>query len=178
MPNRIGSIGRIFVLFVLIVSVPGIVPAAEPPASFLNHAALGQQQEIELGQLAVQKGGNEQVKQFGARMIQDHQKAKQEVQQLASAEGVRLASRPNESDQKLKAQLEKLSGKDFDHAYMTAMLREHAQELRELEEHAIVEKNHKIREWAAGAVPLVKEHLGKAATIASSLGIPPELHTK
>src|SRR5690349_20242029 len=140
MSNRIGSINVAF--FMLIASVPEIVAATEPPASFLNHAAEGQQQEIELGQLALQKAGNDQVKPFGARMIQDHQKAKQEVQQLASSEGVRLGSRTSESHQKMKAKLEKLSGKDFDYAYMTAMLNEHAQELRELQEHALAEQNH------------------------------------
>ena len=177
MSKCIGSIIGMCIFFMLIVS-PDIVAATEPPASFLNHAAEGQQQEIELGQLAVQKAGNDQVKQFGARMIQDHQKAKQEVQQLASSEGIRLESRTSESHHKMKTHLEKLSGKDFDHAYMTAMLSEHAQELRELQEHALVEKNNKIREWAAGAVPVVKEHLGKATTIASSLGIPAGLHLK
>jgi len=37
--------------------------------------------------LALQKAESAEVKQFDATMIQDHQKANQEIQQLASKEG-------------------------------------------------------------------------------------------
>ncbi len=61
---------------------------------------------------------------------------------------------------------------------MTAMLREHAKEMKELEQQSLVEKNPEVRQWAAGAVPVVKEHLTKANIIASSLGIAAGNHTK
>jgi putative membrane protein len=147
-------------------------------ASFLQHAAEGQQSEIDLGELAVQKAGNEQVKQFGSRMIEDHTKARQEVQQLASKSGVQLPSRPGGLHKDIKDQLSKLSGKEFDRAYITAMLREHTKEMKELEQQSLLEKNPEVRQWAAGAVPVVKEHLTKANTIASSLGIAAGNHTK
>lgn len=69
------------------------VSAATPGDSgdvFLKTAAQGNQAEIALGQLALQKAESAEVKQFGAKMIQDHQQANQEVQQLASKEGVQL----------------------------------------------------------------------------------------
>lgn len=166
-----------------LTAAPDWAPAAtnSPPhttASFLHHAAEGQQSEIELGQMAIQKASNEQVKQFGARMIEDHTKARQEVQQLASKGGIQLQSQPVGSHKDIKDQLSKLSGKDFDRTYITAMLREHAKEMKELEQHALMEKNPEVRQWAAGAVPVVKEHLTKATTIASSLGIAAEDHMK
>ena len=63
---------------------------------FLKTAAEDNQAEIALGQLALQHAESAEVKQFGATMIQDHQKANQEVQQLASEEGVQLPRRMNE----------------------------------------------------------------------------------
>ena len=168
--------GSIIGMLVFVVSLPAVVIATESvpqaTASFLQHAADGQQSEIHLGQLAVQKAENAQVKQFGARMIEDHQKARQEVQQLASKGGLTLISMPDASHRQIQTQLEKLSGKEFDRAYVTTMLREHAKEKKVLEQHALVEKNQEVRQWAAGAVPVVEEHLIKAKTIASSLGIP------
>ena len=70
--------------------------ASGDTASFLGPAAGGQQSEIELGQLAVQKTANEQEKKIGTRMVQDHQKAQQEIRQLATKEGVSLRIQPSE----------------------------------------------------------------------------------
>lgn len=167
--------GLIIGMFTLIVFPLGVMAASEAPpettASFLQHAAAGQQSEIDLGQLAIQKAANELVKEFGTKMVADHQKARDEVQQLASDGGVGLESQPNQSHKQTRAQLAKLSGKEFDRAYIMAMLHEHTKELRELTQHSLVETHEEVRKWAAGAVPVVKEHLTQATTIASSLGI-------
>ena len=68
----------------LIVST-SLVHAATPQSttvSFLEHAAEGQWMEMALGQMATRKAADEQVKQFGARMIQDHKKAGLEIRTL------------------------------------------------------------------------------------------------
>ena len=84
---------------------------AKPSAqAFLQKAAEGQQAEIALGELASERAGNQQVKQFGAQMIEDHRKASAEIRQLAFKEGVVL---PTELTCKHKDKLEhfaRLSG--------------------------------------------------------------------
>lgn len=105
-------------------------------------------------------------------MVLDHQNAQQEVQRLAHKGGLELPSPSNGLHTKITNQLAKLSGEDFDHAYITTILREHVQEIEELEQQVDVEKNQEIQQWAAGAVTVVEEHLAKAKTIALSLGIP------
>ena len=147
--------------------------AASDTASFLDQAAGGQQSEIELGQLAVQKAANEQVKQFGARMVQDHQKAQQEIRQLATKEGVSLRMQSNEQQQRQKAQLSQLSGKEFDRAYIMFMLRDHTKNMKHFGQHALVEPNQEVRQWTASALPVIKEHLEKIKTIAAALGMGP-----
>ena len=172
-----GSIKRIVLMAVLTLAPSPWVLGATPhstaePASFLEHAAAGQQSEIDLGQLAIRKAADEQVKQFGARMVADHQKAQQEIRNLASQEGLQLHPQPSEPQKQLKARLSQLSGKEFDRAYITTMLQEHAHELKELGKQSLIEKNpEEVRQWAAGALPVVEEHFAKAKTIASSLGI-------
>jgi putative membrane protein len=141
--------------------------------SFLKMAAGGQQHEIELGQLAMQKAGNEQVKQFGTRMVQDHRKALQEVRQLATKTRMALGTEPSEQHQQQKAQLSKLSGKEFDRAYIMFMLRDHTKNMKHFGQHALVEPNPEVRQWTASALPVIKEHLEKVKTIGSSLGIDP-----
>jgi putative membrane protein len=167
-----------FGLAVLPSTTAAVDSPPKPTAAFPQHAADGQQSEIELGQLASQKARDEQVKQFGARMVEDHTIALQEVQQLASKGGIPLSRQSGGSHKGIKDQLSKLSGKEFDRAYITAMLREHKKEMKELEQHALMEKNQEVRQWAAGAVSLVKEHLTKINAIASSLGSAGGNHTK
>lgn len=69
---------------------------------------------MNLGQLAIQKAADEQVKQLGAHMVADHQQAREEIRQMASKEGIQLPGQPSEQQKQLKAQLSKLLGKEFD----------------------------------------------------------------
>jgi len=46
--------------------------------------------EVALGKLAVEKGSSDAVKQFGQKMIDDHNKANDEPTQIAAAGGVKI----------------------------------------------------------------------------------------
>ncbi|UVT20057.1 MAG: DUF4142 domain-containing protein [Nitrospira sp.] len=139
--------------------------------AFLQQAAAAQLEQIDLGQLATQKAESEEVKRFGARMVVDHLKFGQEVRQLASKGRFQLVNRLSESHTAMNAELTRTAGKEFDRAYSTFILREHAMEMKQLEHVAREEKNPAIRQWATDAVPMVKDHLAQAETIASSLGL-------
>ena len=152
-----------------------IVLAAAPETptadSFLRKAAEGQRMEIALGQLATQKASSEQVKQFGAHMIEDHRKGSLEVERLAAKQGVRIAAELSDKHRNTSAQFSKLSGKEFDRAYISYMLRDHVEDVQDFEKGALTMTDPEIKQWAAGSLPVLKEHLQKVKTIASSLGI-------
>src|SRR5437773_1422086 len=57
---------------------------------FVEKAATGGMMEVQLGQLAQEKASNEQVKEFAARMAQDHAKANDELKQLATSKGANV----------------------------------------------------------------------------------------
>lgn len=135
--------------------------------AFLQHAAACQQLEIDLGQVAEQKAESNEVKQFGTRIVADHQKAREEVQSLARKGGLQLASQSSEPHVAMKAQLDRASGKGFDRAYIALILQEHAMELKEFEQRAREEKNQDVRKWAAETVPVVKDHVARAKALAS-----------
>jgi putative membrane protein len=104
-------------------------------------------------------------------MVEDHQKANKEVEQLASKEGVQLPMSLTGKHKDKKEKISQLSGKEFDRAYMTYMLRDHAKDVKEFERGAHALKNPQIRQWAEGTLPVLKQHLQKARQIASSIGI-------
>src|SRR5579885_2345073 len=74
--------------------------------NFMKEAAIGGMAEVDLGNLAQQKGQSDQVKQFGARMVQDHTQANNELMSIAGQQGVQL---PQQLDQKHQAMHDRLS---------------------------------------------------------------------
>jgi len=139
---------------------------ASSDTNFLKRAAAGGLAEVELGQLAVQKASNEQIKQFGKRMIDDHSKANEELKNIAAQEHVTLPSKPDMKDRATRDQLEKLSGAEFDQAYMSDMLKDHKKDLAEFERASKTAKNPAVKSFAEQTLPVLREHLNQAEQIA------------
>jgi putative membrane protein len=147
--------------------------AAPSAHSFLQMAAEGQQAEIALGELASGRAENQQVKQFGVQMIKEHRKASSEIQQLASKEGVLLPTELTSKHKDKQEQFSRLSGREFDRAYMGYMLRDHRKDVKEFERRLKAINDPQVQQWAEGTLPLLKRHLQRAQQIASSIGIEP-----
>jgi len=136
--------------------------------TFLKKAAQGGMAEVELGQLAVQKASSDQVKQFGQRMVDDHSKANDQPKQLAQQEHVKLPTQPSAKDKATKAKLENLSGKEFDEAYMSDMLKDHKKDVAEFERESKNAKDPAVKDFAEQTLPTLREHLKQAQQISPS----------
>lgn len=134
---------------------------------FMDKAAEGGRAEVEFGQLAEQKASSDQVKQFGKRMVDDHTKANQDLEQLASQKGITLPDKLSPADQATKARLEKLSGKQFDEAYMRDMVRDHTQDVSEFKAQSTKAKDPDVRSFAHHTLPTLQDHLKDARELAS-----------
>src|SRR3954447_112815 len=156
----------------------GVASAAEhegaktkhPDQHFMQEAAQGGQAEVALGQMAAKQAANEDVKKFGQRMVDDHSKANEELKSLAASEGVTL---PTDMDEKAKAmqqRLAKLSGAEFDRAYMEEMVKDHKKDVAEFEHEATQGNDPEVKNWAAKTVPTLKDHLDVAQNTAEKVG--------
>jgi putative membrane protein len=126
--------------------------------NFIKDAAQGGLMEVQLGQLAQEKTGNEKVKEFGKRMEQDHSKANEELKKLASDKDVQLS---NELDKKHKGKVDKLtklSGADFDKQYMDAMVSDDKEDIKKFQR-ADKGKDAELKQFARQTLPTLKEHL-------------------
>lgn len=144
-----------------------LIPALEQ--SYLQKAGERHQAEVALGQLALQKASGDQVKQYGARMIQDHQQMIERVEKLIRKEGE--LSMPH---QQIQRKLAELSGKDFDKAYMAFMVRDHMKNLSELEQRAPTLTDARVEHWTADTLRILKDHLAHAKVIAATIGVDAE----
>ena len=136
---------------------------------FLMTAAAAQKAEIALGQMAAERAESEKVKQLAQRMVEDHTKAGQEVRKLAEAAGVTLADEPSLVSQKTSETYSKLSGKEFDRAYVDHEVKDHQKTIAKFKKHMKKLKNAQIKQWAAGTLPVLKEHLVVAKSVSASL---------
>lgn len=133
---------------------------------FVKKAAQGNLAEVQLGQLALQKSSSPQVKQFAQRMIDDHSKAEDQLKQVASQDNVTLPDSPNAQQKATKDRLEKLSGSQFDRAYMRDMVTDHTKDVSEFKMEAKNAKDPAVKNFAAQTAPILESHLKEAKSIA------------
>ena len=139
--------------------------------SYLYQATEGQQAEVALGQMAVQKASSNEVKQYGARMMQDHLRASEELAKLTIQEGIRETGELSMPHQRIQRMLSQLSGKEFDKAYMAFMVRDHRKVISDWEQRAPTLADHRVKHWIAGLLPVLKDHLEHGKAIATGIGV-------
>ena len=65
-------------------------------------------------------------------------------------------------------QLSKLSGPEFDHAYMQMMVEDHEKDVAEFKQEAASGKNPAIKNFAAQTLPTLEDHLRQARDVAAN----------
>ncbi|KAA6455851.1 DUF4142 domain-containing protein [Acidobacteria bacterium AB60] len=137
---------------------------------FVKKAMAGGMAEVQLGQLATQKGSSDDVKQFGQKMVDDHTKLNDQMKPIASQLGISPPTSIPPAEQALATKLQGLSGDKFDRAYMQAMLKDHRQDLSEFKKESSSGKNPQVKEAAEQGSQVIQQHLQMAQQIAQKVG--------
>jgi putative membrane protein len=131
--------------------------------------AMADMAEVETGKLAVSKAQSAEVKAFGQQMIDDHGQALTKVQALAQARGVTLPTELDAKHKAMSAKLEKLSGAEFDKAYMAgAGVKDHKDTHSKLVSNSKKIKDADVKALADQHMPVVEQHLKSAQQMASA----------
>jgi putative membrane protein len=72
---------------------------AQEDIEFATKAAEGGLKEVRFGELAQQQAARDEVKQFGQRMVEDHGKASDQLEQIAQDKGIELPQELSDEDQ-------------------------------------------------------------------------------
>jgi putative membrane protein len=134
--------------------------------NFIVEAATNCLMEVELGQMAQQKGLSPKVKEFGLNMETDHSQVLVLLQELSARKNITL---PIQHDNKQGEKLLKLNGDDFDRKYIKLMVDDHEQELGKYNKIATEGKDPETKAFAAGQLDVLKQHLDMAKAIESIL---------
>jgi putative membrane protein len=143
---------------------------------FIRKAAEGGIAEIKLGQLAAQKGGSDEVKALGQKMVDDHTKLNNDMAQVADSMGVMLPKTMNKDDQAEYDKLDKLSGNDFDVEYLTFMVKDHHKDLHDFRMEAASPADQTLHEAVVKAESVIHEHAVMVDKLARARGVPVPAH--
>jgi putative membrane protein len=138
-------------------------------AHFAKEAAQGGMAEVQLGQLAQEKGSNDTVKSFGKRMVDEHSKAGDKLKEVASRESITLPTDISAKDQATYDRLAKLNGA-FDRAYARDMVKDHERDVAAFQKEANAGKDDSLKSFAAETLPTLQEHLKQAKEMMKTVG--------
>ncbi|HVU55163.1 MAG TPA: DUF4142 domain-containing protein [Puia sp.] len=141
-------------------SIPASV--SKDDATFVVNAADAGMTEVQLGQLAQQKGTAKDVKDYGAMMEKDHTAAGDKLKALAAQKNITLPATISSDMQKNVDDLQKKSGKDFDKAYINMMVDDHKKVISQFEDESKKGSDADIRAFADSTLHTLRQHLQEA----------------
>ena len=140
--------------------------------AFISKAMEGGMAEVQLGQLAQQKSESSDVKQFAAKMVNDHgQMGDKWLKPVAQQMGLSEPKGPSKKDKKEMEKLQGLSGQDFDREYITMMVKDHQKDLKEFQSEAQSAQNPTVKQIADKGSQVIQQHLQIIEQIAKAHNI-------
>lgn len=160
-------------------AAPSATPSATPSAAlsaqdrqFLQSIHQVNLAEITTGNLARQKGANQEVKDLGARLVTDHTQLDQKVQSVASSASLTLPDKVTSEQQAVVNQLQNVSGADFDAQWVTAQLTAHSRAMQLVQAELTQGSDPAAKQLAQQAAPVLQAHHNALVAVAQSLGVP------
>ena len=132
---------------------------------FAEKAALGSMMEVEASKVALSQATNADVKAFAQQMIDDHTKAGQELNSIASSKNMTLPTMLNESQQKDLNDLREKTGADFDKKYVSMMVDDHKDDVDNFQDAVDNLDDGDLKTFAINTLPTLQKHKTKIEEI-------------
>ncbi len=155
---------------------PGI-EAAKPAANhannqdklFVRQAALGNRAEVELSKQAANRASSQAVKDFATRMQKEHSSSLDALMRAGKPTDMDIPRDLDPEHQRIRDELAKLSGAEYDKAYLTAQMQDHAKTANLLLWHLSYGQNSNLLDYSKRTLPAVLDHLEHAKRTYSQL---------
>ncbi|MFC3199700.1 DUF4142 domain-containing protein [Parapedobacter deserti] len=134
---------------------------------FVTMAASSNRFEIEAGELAQDQGADDRVIDYGNHMVMDHGQAGIELAALATTKGWNVPDNLMAKEQERLDELMVLEGAPFDREFARMMVISHEEAVSLFERasgpNGVLDAD--LREWAAGKLPALRDHLRDARAL-------------
>ena len=142
--------------------------AVSPDRDFARRAAEAGAAEIAAGKLAIQKAQSDAVREFGQRMVADHQAGDSKLAEIAKAKNMPLPTTPDRAHEAELKKLDGLSGAAFDRAYMESQVRDHRHVIDMFDRQAKSGQDAELKRFANDTLPTLRAHLAMAQRAAGA----------
>lgn len=139
--------------------------------TFLSKSAEGSMAEIQMGKLAAKKSKNEEVKDFGQKMVTDHGKLLSDMKPYCEKMSVKPPMKLNSEHQADYKRLSALSGDKFDKEYIKMMVEDHHKDLSEFKAEESSTSNSELKSTVAQGTQVIQQHSDMIDQIAQKNGI-------
>ena len=144
-------------------------PAQGADSAFLQQAGQACADQIRLGELATQNASNQQVKDFARKAMDENSRINDELKTLAAAKNVSLPAEMGLKDQAGYKTMSSKRGEEFDKIYIASMVKNHQNHVAAFEKEANDGKDPDVKAFAAKALPILRDQLKSAQTIAGEV---------
>ena len=142
------------------------VAATPGDQAFVAKVSQGGMFEVQAGQLAEQKGGAQDVRDFGAMEVHDHMRVGDKLKSTVNAIGITFTGALDPKFSSKLEHLKSLSGPAFDEAYMQEMSTLHAGDGAAFAEVAQTGETPALRAFGAETHKIVQRHIGAIHAVA------------
>jgi putative membrane protein len=167
------AITTVIVAAVLALASPAARAQEMTDQQFVALAAMGGLAEVRLGRLATERAARGSVQQFAERMVADHGAMSADLARLAARKGMSVPVELGAEHQEAMDRLARLSGHDFDRAYMQHMVADHTKDIAHFEHQAQTGIDPDFKGFAADALPVLRQHLEMARSVNTQVVLGP-----
>jgi putative membrane protein len=169
MVNRLK--GSAFIAAAAMLMASPALAQSKSDQTFVKKAIQANLAEVQIGQLAQQKGGSDQVRSYGQMLQTEHAQNNQEVMALAQALNVTPPNAPSAEQKRTYDRLSKLSGAQFDREFAKAMVSDHKKDIREFQSET-KSKSSQVAQYAQSTLPHLQHHLQAAEQLTQTAEAP------
>ena len=142
------------------------------PQEFAKQAAVIGKAEIELGQLAMERTQDANVRKFAQQMVKDHSAAAAKLEKVASKDGLTLPQSLDPEHEAVKEKLSALKGEAFDREYAKTMAMGHDKAValfKSASQSSSMPAD--LKQFAAATLPTLQEHKDEAHALHEKEGV-------
>ena len=149
-----------------IASISAGWAADDSNEKFIKEAIQGNLAEVQVGQLAQEKGGIQGVRDFGAMLVKDHQMANEKATEVAQHMSIKAPDKPGLKQKAVYDRLSRLSGAQFDREFTKSMVKDHQEDIAKYQKES--QLNGAAADYAKQTLPKLHQHLKMAEELHQS----------
>jgi putative membrane protein len=146
--------------------------ASASDAHFVYRASAGGMAEIMMGQLAIQRGQTQAVRDAGQMMVTDHTQADNQLMGIAETSMLKPAPGPDAMQRMMYQQLQSAPDDQFDAMWDQGMIQSHQQTIALFKMEARGGQNPQLRQFAMTTLPVLYKHLHVVEGLSPGQGSP------